>query len=684
MRRNALSEKILCLGVDGLDPRLTRKFVDEGKMPHVKELIERGGCREDLVLLGGHPTVTPPMWTTLATGCYANVHGITGFYRMPDLTTGEFDLDQEAYNLDSRNCQAEQIWNVFAEAGKKTLVWHWPGSSWPPSSDSENLIVIDGTVPGSINVSAQVEKEFFFVARTDIETPSFVPAGAQNIQAACVIENVGAERDVEKVGFEGKGLGAMAVVPPIRSLIMDNIDAYTQGQWGSIYGKQDVAISSIKTAKNWANAPEDALECILLLSNGYIRRPIQILKNAAGKYDHIAIYTSKKEKEPIAVIKGGEFKRAVLDISLVGDKEIQVIRNMALLEMADDGSNIRMWISNANDINNCTFWHPQALYKELCDNIGYPPPTCMIGSQEKELIQDVMLQNWYAVADYQSACLKYMIEKKGIEVIFSHFHSVDLQSHRFIRFMHDKGKNIIPEEEAQKWMEDVYVQVDYYVAQFMEYLDKDWTIFLFSDHAQVCSKQNPYGMGDIVGINIPVMKELGFTVLKKDEQGNEIPEIDWTKTKAIAWGEQHIYLNLIGRTEHGIVDPKDQYELEEEIITALYGYKHPVTGKRIIAVALRNRDAVLLGQGGPNAGDICYWVAEGYNYDHADTLSTALGEADTSVSPIFIAAGKGIKSGYTKRIIRQIDFAATVAAVGGVRMPRDCEGAPVYQILKED
>ena len=47
MKRAALSEKILCLGVDGLDPRLTRKYVDEGKMPHVKALIERGACRED-------------------------------------------------------------------------------------------------------------------------------------------------------------------------------------------------------------------------------------------------------------------------------------------------------------------------------------------------------------------------------------------------------------------------------------------------------------------------------------------------------------------------------------------------------------------------------------------------------------------------------------------------------------
>lgn len=681
MARKALSNKILCLGVDGLDPRLTRKYVDEGKMPHVKELIERGGCREDLVLLGGHPTVTPPMWTTLATGCYANVHGITGFYRLPDDLT-KHDMDEQAYNLNSLNCKAEQVWNIFAEAGKKTLVWHWPGSSWPPSSDSPNLMVVDGTVPGSVNVSAQVEKEFFFIARNDIEIPNFLPAMAQNIQAACVIENVEVERDIQKIGFEDKGLGTMAKVPTIKSLLTDPLH---QGQWGSSAKKFDVAVSPIKPAKGWNNAPENALECTMLLSKGAIRRPVLVLADENGKYNKIVIYKSKKSEEPIAEIKAGEFKRQVMDVTLIDDQEIEVNRNMAMLDMAEDGSYIRMWVSSAMDIHNNAFWHPESLLSEIAEATGlYPPPTTQIGGQEKELIQDVMLQNWYSIADYQSAALKYMIEEKGVEVVFSHFHAVDLQSHRFIRYMYDKGENTVPVENIWQFMEDVYKQVDYYVAQFMEYLDKDWTIFLFSDHAQVCGKYLPQGMGDIVGINIPLMKELGFTVLKKDEDGNELQEIDWSKTKAIAWGEQHIYLNLIGRTDHGIIDPKDQYEVEEEIITGLYGYKHPQSGKRVIAVALRNRDAVLLGQGGPYAGDICYWVAEGYNYDHADTLSTAWGEADTSVSPIFIACGKGIKPGYTDRIIRQIDFAPTVAVVGGMRMPHQCEGAPVYQILEEE
>jgi Uncharacterized conserved protein len=100
------------------------------------------------------------------------------------------------------------------------------------------------------------------------------------------------------------------------------------------------------------------------------------------------------------------------------------------------------------------------------------------------------------------------------------------------------------------------------------------------------------------------MIELGFTVLKKDENGNELPIIDTSKTKAVAIRASHIYLNMTGRNPGGIVDPADKYDLEDEIISALYNYRDPQTGRRIISVALRNKDAAIIGMGGYRCGDI--------------------------------------------------------------------------------
>ena len=79
LRSKGLTDKLLLLGVDGMDPRFTKRLVDEGKLPNVQKLIERGAAREDLMMLGANPTITPPMWATLATGCYPMTHGIMDY-----------------------------------------------------------------------------------------------------------------------------------------------------------------------------------------------------------------------------------------------------------------------------------------------------------------------------------------------------------------------------------------------------------------------------------------------------------------------------------------------------------------------------------------------------------------------------------------------------------------------------
>lgn len=681
--RKPLNDKILLLGLDGMDPRLTRKYVDAGLMPNTAEFIRRGSARKDLVMLGGHPTVTPPMWTTLACGCYANVHGITDFCRLGG------DIDKVAYNFDSRLCKVEQLWNVFAEAGKKTLVWHWPGSAWPPSSDNPNLYVVDGTSPGSVGMSvAQIEGGYLLSANVNQPDVTFRRKAASEANAACVITGLELDEDDGK-SLLGK-IGALKSEEGHTHVITD----FSQGTFAATENALDLALSPVKDAYGWTEAPEDAKEFTVLLSGGLIRRPALILKGEDGKYDRVAIYKSKKDLDPIVVLTPHVMARSIQDEAIVGDKKYRVIRNFKILELAEDGTQLSMYISPSMDIDNDSVYHPKRIYKDLCENVGYPTPTSDVGCQSDTLITECMLDSWYSNTDWQAKAIHYMIESEDIDVIFSHYHAIDLEEHMFIKHLADKEWNRNPVSQAEKWMENLYKQADYYIGKFLHLLDEGWTVFIFSDHGQVAPPHDLQLLGDPGGLNVGVMQELGYTVLKKDADGNDLKEVDWTKTRAVANRSCNIHLNIKGRNKHkqsdgsyidGIVDPADQYELEEQIMTDLYGYRDKKTGKRIVSVALRNKDAVLLGYGGPECGDIVYWIAEGYNFDHGDSLSTTWGVADTSVSPIFIAAGPGIKEGYeTDRIIRQIDFVPTVAVVGGVRMPAQCEGAPVYQILTEE
>ncbi len=186
------------------------------------------------------------------------------------------------------NCRAEQLWNVTAEAGLKTLVWHWPGSSWPPSSDSPLLHVIDGTQPGGINVgTAQVEAELLLVASPKVQEVSFRSKAASDSQVPCFItgmeveENDGNELNMMVNRLTAKSLKRITLSP--EENVMNLSDT-----------PMDMVSSPLKPAAGWAAAPADALECTLLLSEGLIHRPCLILKNAAGVYDRVAIYKNKK------------------------------------------------------------------------------------------------------------------------------------------------------------------------------------------------------------------------------------------------------------------------------------------------------------------------------------------------------------------------------------------------------
>ena len=694
LRRKALSEKVLLLGIDGMDPRFTRRLVNEGKLPNVKKLIERGACRDDLMLLGANPTITPPMWATLATGAYPMTHGIMDYN-----LSAENDKDITLGAFSSRFLKAEPLWNVTAEAGKKTLVMHWPGGSFPPTSDSENLITIDGSSPGACCAWSSVrDLDMLYVASTKATKPGYMPLsivttdveGDEELKFALpptsgTGKSPEAKEKLKHYQQWYKDFIDVEGYQPDSSFVVDNIVKDPKGlMWFLADFPTGCSISPIAPAHDWEfEIPADAKEFMIITFYGKVMRQALILKNEQGVYDKVVLYKDKKTSEPIAVLENDVFT-GVYDTVPSAKGEEKVYRNMRVLKIAEDGSYVRIWASRGMSCEDDSVWFPKSLFKEVVDKFGPPQPTSQMSGNDKDLILKCNNEQWIKAAEWQSNVMHYMIEEKGVEVIFSHMHNVDLQSHNYMKYMKNRDTSRYDESEIVKFAEATYKVTDDYLGSFMHLLDEGWSILLFSDHALISAEEEAVSLGDNTGVCMNPFKEWGYTVLKKDENGKELYEIDWTKTKAIMTRSNSIYINLKGRDPYGIVDPADKYELEEEIITKLYGYIHPKTGKRIIALALHNKDAVLLGLGGPMGSDIVFVVHESYVEDHGAGLSTAWGYNDTSLSPIFIAAGQGIKEGFTTdRYIREVDVAPTAAVLLGVDFPDKCEGAPAYQIFSE-
>jgi predicted AlkP superfamily phosphohydrolase/phosphomutase len=74
--RKARIKRLIFLGLDGLDPRLTERYMSEGRLPNLSRLKEQGGYRR---LRTTFPALSPVAWSTFATGVSPAKHNIFDF-----------------------------------------------------------------------------------------------------------------------------------------------------------------------------------------------------------------------------------------------------------------------------------------------------------------------------------------------------------------------------------------------------------------------------------------------------------------------------------------------------------------------------------------------------------------------------------------------------------------------------
>jgi predicted AlkP superfamily phosphohydrolase/phosphomutase len=149
--------KILLIGVDGADWKVIAPLINEGKLPHIKELMEKGAWGN---LESSYPLTSEVVWTTIATGKSMDKHGITD-YLMKDPDTGE--LVPPTSNL--RKVKA--IWNILSEYKKRVGIMGYR-LTWPPEkvngvmvsdrTDTNNYLSKDYSYPAFVDLCS--EKEF--------------------------------------------------------------------------------------------------------------------------------------------------------------------------------------------------------------------------------------------------------------------------------------------------------------------------------------------------------------------------------------------------------------------------------------------------------------------------------------------------------------------------------------------
>jgi predicted AlkP superfamily phosphohydrolase/phosphomutase len=85
--------KVIVIGLDGLEPQITEAMLAQGRLPHLARLRQQGGYAR---LQTTYPAQTPVAWATFATGVNPGGHGIFDFLRrdpntyLPALATNTY------------------------------------------------------------------------------------------------------------------------------------------------------------------------------------------------------------------------------------------------------------------------------------------------------------------------------------------------------------------------------------------------------------------------------------------------------------------------------------------------------------------------------------------------------------------------------------------------------------------
>lgn len=113
--------KVLVLGLDGATWDLLRQWIEEGRLPTLKKLMEEG---VHSVLKSTIPPLTGPAWVSFATGKNPGKHGCYDFLLPRD------SLD-DVRTITTRDINGETFYELLDKAGKKCVLINLP-CSYPP------------------------------------------------------------------------------------------------------------------------------------------------------------------------------------------------------------------------------------------------------------------------------------------------------------------------------------------------------------------------------------------------------------------------------------------------------------------------------------------------------------------------------------------------------------------------
>ena len=639
--------RLIIVGFDGQDPKLTDRFMAEGKLPNFQSLAAEG-CYHPLQ--STFPSVSPVAWSSFSTGTHPAKHNIYDF----------LDRDRRTY-LPLLSSTRIGPPDRILKLGRYRI----------PIGKPDLRLLRRSRPFWSILGDHQI---WSTVLRVPITFPPDRFYGAQ-LSAMCVPDLLGTQGTFTLLTTRKSEAGFKEGGRRVRlKRVGDRLEAELEGPNNELV----------------EGAPP-------------LRLPVSITLNGSDESTRVEVDGTALE------LRRGALSDWV-DLAFRAAPGVKV-RGICRMLLTETGEHVSLYLTPINldpDSPAMPISHPDYYATYLSKKLG---KFSTLGLAEdtwalnEGVIDDgAFLRQTYDIDRERENMLFAALERVRKGAVVCVFDATDRIQHMFWRYLEEghpaaravqgngdgrpsgdgqPSGNGRPGGEHADAIEDLYLHNDAMVGRIRRELREGDMLVVLSDHGFTSFRR---------GVNLNAwLHENGYLKLQDGAQGEGewLREVDWAETKAYALGLTGLYLNIAGREAQGSVEPGEEAAaLKAELIQRLSGLEDSEKGELAIREAF---DPSAL-YGGPylqNAPDLLIGYAEGYRISWDGATGVVAGNViednvkpwsgDHCVDPRIVP---GVF--FSNKVIDRddpalIDLAPTACWLFGVEPPAHMDGKVLFE-----
>ena len=518
--RKSRVKRVIVVGLDGQDPRLTRQFMDQGLLPNFARLQKRGSYCD---LQTTYPAESPVAWSSFQTGCNPGRHKVFDFLvpnrksYLPELCSARIEPPSRYFSIGPYKIplgkpkiqferKSQSFWKILGDYGVFSTIIRVP-ISFPPEK-FKGLLLSAMSAPDLLGTQGT----FSYYSSDPGERGKFtggiqIPVERTNGTVSGHI--LGPENPVRSQGGEMK--------IPFNVRVGHNGDGPVLSLQGHQYPLP------LKDFTPWIPLAFKAM-------------PGMKVRGMCRFY--------LKEKEPY-------FKLYMSPVNIAPDKPALPISQPMTYSMY------------------------LAKTQGPFSTLGLAEDTWALN--ERVLDEEAFLKQVYSVHEERERMLFDAIDKTTRGAVVCVFDITDRLQHMFWRYLEaDHPANRGKESERHRdEIQKLYQRMDDLVGRVMEKMDDETALVVMSDHGFSSFKRS-------VNLNSWLYQN-GYLAVKDQPTGEEwFRDVDWSRTRAYALGLGGMYLNVAGREAQGIVPPAEAQAVKDEIIAKLRVLTDPDNGAQAI------------------------------------------------------------------------------------------------------